>query len=76
MCNVSVNDLDEGLNKQKEHVNTENDTDYNKFEVELVQPYRGDTISVIYQGNRQCIRFLLADSSETSHAYLCEQSYR
>jgi micrococcal nuclease len=42
---------DEGLTTQKEHINKENEnnTDYKRIEVELAQPYDGDTIAVIYK---------------------------
>jgi micrococcal nuclease len=66
---------DEGLNTQKEHINQEYNTDYKRIEVKLAQPYDGDTIAVIYNGNRESVRFLLVDSPETSHPRLGEQPY-
>lgn len=66
---------DEGLNTQKEYINQEVNTDFKRIEVELVQPYDGDTIAVIYNGNRESVRFLLVDSPETSHPRLGKQPY-
>lgn len=66
---------DEGFKTQKEHINQENNTGYKRIEVELAQPYDGDTIAVIYKGNRESVRFLLVDSPETSHPRLGEQPY-
>ncbi|MBB6447906.1 thermonuclease family protein [Bacillus benzoevorans] len=66
---------DEGVITQKEHINQENNTDYRRIEVELAQPNDGDTIAVVYKGNRESVRFLLVDSPETSHPRLGEQPY-
>lgn len=65
----------EGLNTQREHINQENNTDYKRTEVELAQSNDGDTIAVIYKGNRESVRFLLVDSPETSHPRLGIQPY-
>lgn len=67
--------FDEGLNTPKEHIRKEKITDYKRIEVELAQPYDGDTIAVAYKGNRESVRFLLVDSPETSHPRLGEQPY-
>ncbi|WP_026021749.1 thermonuclease family protein [Bacillus timonensis] len=63
------------LSTQNEHINQENNTDYKRIEVELVQPSDGDTIAVKYKGNCESVRFLLVDSPETSHPRLGEQPY-
>ncbi|WP_349305790.1 thermonuclease family protein [Bacillus sp. FJAT-49711] len=47
----------------------------NKVGVELVQPIDGDTIVVMYNGEREKVRFLLLDSPETSHPRLGEQPF-
>lgn len=57
------------------NIGPENDTEYKRIEVELVQSYDGDTIAVIYNGSRESVRFLLVDSPETSHPRLGEQPY-
>ncbi|MFT4416422.1 thermonuclease family protein [Fredinandcohnia humi] len=66
---------DERLNNQKEQIMQEDSTDYKRIEVGSVQSIDGDTITVIYNGNREKIRFLLVDSPETSHPRLGEQPF-
>ncbi|MCR2821664.1 thermonuclease family protein [Lederbergia panacisoli] len=47
----------------------------NRVEVTLAEPIDGDTIAVMYKGEREKVRFLLVDSPETSHPRLGEQPY-
>lgn len=46
-----------------------------KVHVILDKAIDGDTISVIYKGNKESVRFLLVDSPETSHPRLGEQPF-
>ena len=67
--------LDEKANTEKESVIQEENNDYKRVEVELVEPIDGDTIAVKYNGNRESIRFLLVDTPETSHPRLGKQPF-
>lgn len=67
-------ELNEDSSRENEQINQQQ-SDYKRAEVELVHPTDGDTIAVIYNGNRENVRFLLVDSPETSHPRLGEQPY-
>ncbi|MFT8321572.1 MAG: thermonuclease family protein [Bacillus sp. (in: firmicutes)] len=51
------------------------DTNDNKVAVKLDKAIDGDTISVMYKGEKENVRFLLVDTPETSHPRLGEQPY-
>jgi micrococcal nuclease len=54
---------------------TEENSEFERVEVELIHPVDGDTIAVNYQGEEKNVRFLLVDSPETNHPQLGEQPF-
>jgi micrococcal nuclease len=66
-------DITKDLNTANEP--TEEKSEFERVEVELVHPVDGDTISINYQGEEKNVRFLLVDSPETSHPRMGEQPF-
>lgn len=65
-------------NTEPQDVSHENQNDrssFDKIEVELDHGIDGDTVSVIYNGKEETVRFLLVDTPETSHPRLGKQPF-
>jgi micrococcal nuclease len=67
---VNNNDNQDVSNEQRNENNT-----FDRVEVELDHGIDGDTISVIYNGEEENVRFLLVDTPETSHPRLGRQPF-
>jgi micrococcal nuclease len=64
-----------GCSQLSESGKAKEQSTYNRVEVKLDKATDGDTIGILYKGEKEKVRFLLVDTPETSHPRLGEQPF-